>query len=67
MSDDIDEVEFTSDLEPYDSSKQYEVAEAHDDTDVQACLDSDTQDGKGATKVPKASFLSYASDDEGEI
>lgn len=64
MTDDIDEVEFTSDLAPYDPNKTYEIAEAHDDTDVQACLDSETQDGQGGAVVPKANFISFAADDE---
>lgn len=64
MSDDIDETEFTSDLEPYDPNKTYEIAESHDDTDVQACLDAETDDGRGGAVVPRANFVSFAEDDE---
>jgi hypothetical protein len=32
----------------------------HDDTDVPAALENDTDDGKGGAVVPKADFVSYA-------
>lgn len=64
MSDDIDEVEFTSDLEPYDPNKTYEIAEAHDEEDVPAALERETHDGQGGAVVPRANFVSFAADDE---
>lgn len=36
------------------------VPESHDDTDVEAALENDTDDGKGGAVVPKADFESYA-------
>ena len=56
------EKEFTSDLEPYDPTVNYEVAEPHDEEDVPAALERETQDGKGGAVVPKANFVSYAAD-----
>lgn len=56
----------THSLEPFDPDKEYEVAEAHDDTDVAAVLDLETHDGKGGAVVPKADFVSYAADVEEE-
>jgi hypothetical protein len=48
------------DLEPFDPTKKYLTAEAHDEEDVPNAIDSETQDGKGGAVVPKANFVSYA-------
>jgi hypothetical protein len=64
VTEEFTEEEFTSDLEPYDPNKAYEVAEAHDDEDVPAALKRKTDDGKGGAVVPKASFVSFAADAE---
>jgi hypothetical protein len=39
--------------------EQYETAEAEDETDVPAALDSQTDDGKGGAVVPRTDFVGY--------
>ena len=58
--------DFTSDLAPFDPTQKYEISESHDEEDVPAALKRDTQDGKGGAVVPKANFVSYAADAEGD-
>jgi len=49
--------------DPADDYQATEIPEHHDDTDVEAALERETDDGKGGAVVPKANFESYATVD----
>lgn len=51
--------------DPADETAQYAVPDNphHDDTDVDAALERDTDDGKGGAVVPAEDFESYTDPD----
>lgn len=49
-------------VEPTDSGVTVTQVESHDDTDVPAALQRETQDGKGDGELPEGDFESFATD-----
>lgn len=41
-----------------------ETAESHDESDVDAALELETDDGKGGAVVPRTDFVSYEADED---
>jgi hypothetical protein len=53
------EKKMTDEQQAQPDVEEVELAEAHDETDVPAALDRNTDDGKGGAVVPKSDFDSY--------